>query len=191
MRDDIYFDPMTVEWVMAHCDIARLGVQDGESVYVVPVHFGYELDKQQHFHLYFHGNAAGQRARLMQANPHVGVEMESDYQLLPAPQDSAFSARFRSLIGKGTVKELTDAADKVHALTVMMHHYVARMPHPLTEDMVKQVHVWRVDLDEVSCKVKNPNENDQQILKQLGHQVDVPDAVSSSSQKADAKEPTD
>ncbi|MDC2838512.1 pyridoxamine 5'-phosphate oxidase family protein [Limosilactobacillus mucosae] len=191
MRDDIYFDPMTVEWVMAHCDIARLGVQDGESVYVVPVHFGYELDEQQHFHLYFHGNAAGQRARLMQANPHVGVEMESDYQLLPAPQDSAFSARFRSLIGKGTVKELTDAADKVHALTVMMHHYVARMPHPLTEDMVKQVHVWRVDLDEVACKVKNPNENDQQILKQLGHQVDVPDAVSSSSQKADAKEPTD
>ncbi|MFR0583822.1 pyridoxamine 5'-phosphate oxidase family protein [Limosilactobacillus mucosae] len=191
MRDDIYFDPMTVEWVMAHCDIARLGVQDGESVYVVPVHFGYELDEQQHFHLYFHGNAAGQRTRLMQANPHVGVEMESDYQLLPAPQDSAFSARFRSLIGKGTVKELTDAADKVHALTVMMHHYVARMPHPLTEDMVKQVHVWRVDLDEVACKVKNPNENDQQILKQLGHQVDVPDAVSSSSQKADAKEPTD
>lgn len=39
MRNDIYFDPMTVEWVMAHCDIARLGVQDDESVYVVPVHW--------------------------------------------------------------------------------------------------------------------------------------------------------
>lgn len=191
MRNDIYFDPMTVEWVMAHCDIARLGVQDDESVYVVPVHFGYELDEQQHFHLYFHGNAAGQRARLMQANPHIGVEMESDYQLLPAVRDCLFSASFHSVIGKGTVKELTAAEDKVHALTVMMHHYVARMPHPLTEDMVKQVHVWRVDLDEVACKVKNPNENDQQILKEFGHQVDVPDAVSSSSQKADAKEPTD
>lgn len=45
MRNDIYFDPLTVEWVMAHCDIARLGVQDDESVYVVPVHFGYELDE--------------------------------------------------------------------------------------------------------------------------------------------------
>lgn len=186
MRNDIYFDPMTVEWVMAHCDIARLGVQDDESVYVVPVHFGYELDEQQHFHLYFHGNAAGQRARLMQANPHVGVEMESDYQLLPAPQDSAFSARFRSLIGKGTVKELTDAADKVHALTVMMHHYVARMPHPLTAAMVDPVHVWRVDLDEVSCKVKNPDHDWQMILKQLGHPLETTDAVTASSQKSDA-----
>lgn len=83
MRDDIYFDPMTVEWVMAHCDIARLGVQDGESVYVVPVHFGYELDEQQHFHLYFHGNAAGQRARLMQANPHVGVGWKATINCFP------------------------------------------------------------------------------------------------------------
>lgn len=188
MRNDIYFDPMTVEWVMAHCDIVRLGVQDGDSVYVVPVHFGYELDEHQHFHLYFHGNAAGQRASLMQANPHIGVEMETDYQLLPALQDSAFSARFRSVIGKGMVKELTDAADKVHALTVMMHHYVARMPHPLTAAMVEQVHVWRVDLDEVSCKVKNPNHDWQMILKQLGHALETTDAVTASSQKSAADE---
>lgn len=74
----------------------------------------------------------------------------------------------------------------MHALTVMMHHYVARMPHPLTAAMVDPVHVWRVDLDEVSCKVKNPDHDWQMILKQLGHPLETTDAVTASSQKSNA-----
>lgn len=184
MRDDIYFDPDTIDWGMTHCNVVQLGIQDGDSVYIVPVHFGFEHDEHQHFRLYFHGSAAGKRASLIHDNPNVGIEMYADHQLLPASQDSAFSARFRSLIGKGTVKELTDAADKIHALTVMMYHYVARMPHPLTAAMVEQAHVWCVDLDEVSCKVKNPDHDWQMILEHLGHVFETTDAATASSQKS-------
>lgn len=182
MRADIYNDQPTVKWVMEDCDILNLSLQDGKGSYVVPLHFGFEVQNQK-LVLYVHGQAKGHRAALIKQNPNIAIDMTTDYHLIVAKKDCLFSASFRSAVGKGTIQELTNPSDKIHGLTVMMHHYVSQMPQPLTEDMVKQVHVWKITLDTVSAKVHQPLPEWRATLKNLGHLVgsDEADATTGAS----------
>lgn len=173
MRDDIYFDTNTIAWVLDHCETLRIGIQDGESVYNVPVHFGYEVDDQDKFHLYFHGNAKRKRASLLKQNPHVGIELDADHELLVSNTNSGHSARFRSVIGQGVAHDLTNSNEKIHGLTLLMKQYVDKIPEKFTQEMVEKVHVWRIDLDNISCKVKHPNDEWQNILAKFGHHVEA------------------
>jgi len=46
--------------IMKQCDICRLGLQDDESVYIVPLNFGFKADNEE-LTLYFHGFVKGKK----------------------------------------------------------------------------------------------------------------------------------
>lgn len=49
---EIYTDHAIINWVLEHCQILHLGINDGDSAYVVPVHFGYQEDTKGHYTIY-------------------------------------------------------------------------------------------------------------------------------------------
>lgn len=173
MRDDIYFDTETIAWVLDHCETLRIGIQDGDSVYVVPVHFGYEVDDQGKFHLYFHGNGKRKRATLLRKNPHVGIELDADHKLLVADTNSGHSASFRNVMGQGIAHDLANSDEKIHGLTLLMKQYVDNIPEVFTPEMVEKVHVWRIDMENIFCKVKHPDDEWQKMLAKFGHHIET------------------
>ena len=50
--------------ILEGCETLRLGLWDGEEVYVVPVSYGY-LYEEGRCTLYFHGSAQGRKAEVL------------------------------------------------------------------------------------------------------------------------------
>ena len=106
--------------VLRRCDTIRLGLFNQEYPYVVPVSFGLELTEGLPA-LYFHGAATGLRADCIRRNPRVCVE--ADLFARTEQLGTGVTARYESVIGFGEITELTDEAEKLHGLEVILAHY--------------------------------------------------------------------
>ena len=52
------------------CKVARIGIQDGKSVYVVPVNFGFTIETDK-LTMYVHGAKEGKKLDLIKENPYL------------------------------------------------------------------------------------------------------------------------
>ena len=72
-------DPERMETILKTCLCCRIGLNDGNEVYIVPVSYGFEKQDNRYV-LYFHGAKAGRKYTLAQSAPFVGFEMDNGYQ---------------------------------------------------------------------------------------------------------------
>ena len=68
--------------------ILHLGMMEQEYPYVVPMHFGYEYAGNQ-LVFYLHCAKEGHKLDVMQENPHVCVELETNVELEMFPANMA------------------------------------------------------------------------------------------------------
>ena len=85
--------------IMERCDCCRLGLGDGDSVYIVPLNFGWK-ETAGKITLFFHGAEAGKKMERLNALPRAGFEMDAD--------DRAFFCYYdgRSFSGAGETTKL-------------------------------------------------------------------------------------
>ncbi len=144
-------DEVKIERIMASCDCCRLGFCDDGQVYIVPLSFGYEKVGGG-YHLYFHGAKEGRKIDLIEKNPRVGFEMDTDYLLHEAESACRYSCRFQSIIGNGTVSFVEDTEEKKRGLGLIMNHTAGTKNWEFDEKMVAAVAVIRLDVETMSCK---------------------------------------
>lgn len=166
MNQEIYTDHAIINWVLDHCKVLHLGLIDGKQAYVVPVNYGYEEDSAGHFHLYIHGTKDGKKGKLLQQSPSVNFETDGGHEGLTytPPAAGAFAPAYRSVMGKGQVKAIADSQAKVHALRVMIHHYVRDIPAIIRPEEVQNVPVWEIDVDQITAKLHHPTKEWQDLL---------------------------
>lgn len=107
--------------IIEACDVCRVAFSDGEYPYIVPLSFGYEYGDT--LTLYFHCAKEGKKLDLMRLNPKVGFEMDCSHTLITGPAACNYSMNFESIIGVGTLSEVTEPAEKARALDTIMRHY--------------------------------------------------------------------
>ncbi|MDO4261305.1 MAG: pyridoxamine 5'-phosphate oxidase family protein [Eubacteriales bacterium] len=137
--------------VLEGCDCCRIGLSDGDGVYIVPLNFGYE-EQDGRLTLYFHGAQEGKKLELMAENPSVGFELDRKHELVEGAEACAYSYRYQSIIGKGRLESVDSFGEKVRGLTLILSHYSDRRDWTFPEAMVERTAVLRLTVTEWTCK---------------------------------------
>ena len=137
--------------VLSRCDTIRLGINDADAPYIVPLSFGYELQGER-IAVYFHGAKAGRKAELLKALPRVCVEADLCHGF-PANERGGYTCDYESVIGYGTV-ELLEGEEALKGIRLLLEH-CGIQAEACPEDAMAITAVNRVILDEISGKRRN------------------------------------
>ncbi|MDO5516968.1 MAG: pyridoxamine 5'-phosphate oxidase family protein [Clostridium sp.] len=137
--------------IMQNCDCCRLGFQDEEGVYILPLNFGIKEDNENII-LYFHGAAEGKKIDLVKSQKHIGFEMDAKHGLVEHETACGHSFLYQSIIGSGEVSLVEDIDEKINAMQCIMKHYSSKREWNFTEEMVKRVAVIKLVVTKWTCK---------------------------------------
>lgn len=150
-KDREVTDRAQIQDIIDRCSCCRIGFNDEDEVYIIPLSFGYEKQGET-YTLYFHGAKEGRKIDLIQRSPKVGFEMDTNYQLTEADIACNFSARFQSIIGNGIISLIEDPEEKKKGLNQIMLHNSGRGNWEFSEQMLRAVAVFKIDVTQLSCK---------------------------------------
>lgn len=131
--------------------ILHLGLIDEGYPYIVPMHYGYEFADGA-FVFYMHSAKEGHKLDLIQKDPHVCVELETNVELVSGGEvPCMYGAAFASVIGKGTAEFVEEEQEKIKALELLMKNQTGRA-FEITGKMAESVAVIRVVVREFTAK---------------------------------------
>ena len=144
-------DPEQIRAILEGCDRFRLGLWDGEEVYVVPLSYGYHYEEGC-CTFYFHGSAQGRKAEALARGGNVGFELDRGVELVTAEVACGHSTRYQSIVGSGEVKRLMDLEEKRLALGKIMEHYTGRKDWSFPEAALEKTAVWALQSHWLTAK---------------------------------------
>lgn len=150
-KDREVTDSFKIQEIINQCTCCRIGFNDNGRVYIVPLNFGYKKAEGK-YTFYFHSAHEGRKIDLIQKNPNVGFEMDTNYKLNESNMACGHSARFQSVIGNGTVQIVSDVEEKMRGLSLIMEHNTGKSEWGFNEKMVGAVTVFKLEVEELSCK---------------------------------------
>lgn len=152
-KDREITDLAQIEEILKQAKILHLGLSDEDGLYIVPLHYGYLLENGT-LTLYMHGAGAGRKYRAAAANSPAFVEIDTGATLLSGGDDACrYSAAYRSVMGPGRLSLVSDAAEKMGALAILMKTQTGR-DFAVTPEMAASVSVFKVVLDSFTAKSK-------------------------------------
>jgi len=140
-------DAGLISRIIGKCQVCRLGLAKDNIPYILPVAFGYDGAA-----LYVHTAKAGRKIEFIQANPRVCFEFEHQVRLKPhesAPCNWSFS--FQSVIGYGTIRELTAPLEIIEGLNLIMRQYSER-EWSFSQEHISALKVWKISIESMSGK---------------------------------------
>lgn len=146
-------DPAKIREIIAACTCCRLGLCDGERAYVVPLNFGF-AERDGHYTFYFHSAMEGRKIELIRRTGWASFEMDRGHEIMEHPNSSHCSARYQCVMGGGPVTLLEDREKKKAGLAALMLHDTGTDQWEFEDAMVDKTHVIRLDVEELTCKVR-------------------------------------
>lgn len=135
--------------IVSRCSVAHVGMTDHGEPYVVALNFGYER-RGDSLILYFHSACEGRKMDILKENPSVYVQMNCVNEFISGSRESpcAYSWRYDSVMGAGTVEFLETPEEKAHALNCMIRQLgktedILQFP----AEQLRRTCVYRVRID--------------------------------------------
>ena len=144
--------PEEIDAIIRDADCIRLAFADGPCPYIVPVNFGYEREGDVR-RFYIHSALEGRKVDLIRKLGQAGFELDCRGKLAPAEKACGFTYYFGSVIGTGRVVELTDPAEKVRAMQVLMGHYSDKTDWELPAAMMAKTAMFCLTVEDLSAKL--------------------------------------
>ena len=148
-------DPDMLRDIIESCDIVRLGLRDRDGMFIVPVNYGYDIETDGtglKLTLYIHGAREGRKAEAFAADPSVALEMDCMDGIITGDYTCSYSCAYRSIMGNGTIRELTGEQEKIHALTRIMEHMAPGARIEFRPEMLERTGVYRIDVNNFTGK---------------------------------------
>lgn len=146
-RDKVIGSREEIDAIIRAADICRLALARDNEPYLVPVSFGYDGTA-----LFIHTAPKGRKIDFIEANRRVCFEFETNVALVRNENEACdWTFTFESVIGYGSITELTNPNEKDHALNRIMHHYSGR-EWKIPENRTASTRVWRIDIESVTGK---------------------------------------
>ena len=133
-------------------DAIRLGFFDGEEVYIVPLSFGF-AEEDGRYTFYMHGAKAGRKADLVRQCDKAGFELDRTIQVKTDPAACDHTVEYCSVIGHGSIEEVTDAVEKKKGLDLIMKHNTGKSEWEYPDKMIEATLVIKMSADWITCKV--------------------------------------
>lgn len=132
--------------ILVNSNICRLAIFDDEYPYVVPMNYGYRDNS-----LYFHCAPEGRKLDLIGKNNKVGFEVEAQHEILKDEVSCKWTTKYRSVIGRGKIVILTETAEKIDGLNIIMEHH-GKMDNSYNERVLQKLIVLRLDIEDLTAK---------------------------------------
>jgi nitroimidazol reductase NimA-like FMN-containing flavoprotein (pyridoxamine 5'-phosphate oxidase superfamily) len=146
-RDREIADRGEIDRIIAAAMVCRIAMARDDEPYVVPVSFGYDGRA-----IYIHTAGSGRKISFIEDNNRVCFEVETNVSLQTDESDPCnWTFAFESVIGYGTISELTIPAEKVAGLNRIMRHYSGR-DWDIDQAAIASTRVWRIDIESVTGK---------------------------------------
>ena len=139
-------DSKELRKILDKCEVVRIGTTDSEGMFIVPVNFGYEFQEdERHLTLYIHSAKEGRKAETFASCPQVAVEMDCDHRLIRGADSCSYSYAYSSIMGNGTICQVTDEEEKIVGLSCLMDH-LGGGKTPIRPETLGNVAVYRIDV---------------------------------------------
>ena len=145
-------DPAVIREILNKARVLHLGLFDEGYPYIVPLHYGYEMDEEGKLTFYMHGAREGHKLDLIKSNPKVCVELECDVELVSGGDNPCkYGSAYASVIGRGLAEIVTDENEKIKGLTLLMKNQTGR-DFTFDSHMAAAVEVIRITVAEYTAK---------------------------------------
>ncbi|MCI7768130.1 MAG: pyridoxamine 5'-phosphate oxidase family protein [Oscillospiraceae bacterium] len=151
-KDREITDTDSIIQILSECKVMHLGMCLDNIPYVTPVNFGYE-HTENGFTFFFHCAEKGKRLDIISKNPNVFIEIDNGGEITEAEKACGYSCDYKSVMGQGTAKILTDSAEKKHALSLLMKHQTG-LDFAFEDKDLEGVSVCAVYVSEITAKAR-------------------------------------
>lgn len=148
-------DPEIIKEILEECDIVRIGAQDREGMFIIPVNYGYEFSesgKDMHLTLFIHGAGEGRKADAFSVCPDAAVEMDCRHGLITGDYTCSYSYSYRSIMGNGKVRRAADEQEKIYGLTKIMEHMAPDAEIEFSPSMLERTEVYIIEMERFTAK---------------------------------------
>lgn len=139
-----------IEEIIAKAKYMHLGMFDGDYPYVVPLHYGYQMENGK-LTFYAHCAKEGHKLDCLKENPNVFVQIDRGESLITADVPCAYGAAYECVMCRGKAEIVEDGAEKAQALSNLMKTQTSE-EHPVNEKMAQSVAVIKVDVESYTAK---------------------------------------
>lgn len=156
-KDREVTEPEEIKKILDECKVCRLAILDGDSIYIVPLNYGYIIENGT-LTLYFHGSKEGKKMELIRKSLKVGFEMDGCHGLQKGDKVCQYSYYFVSMSGSGRATIVEDSKEKLHALEILMKHQTGKKFPEFKEnpELEKTVGILKVEAQTYTCKKHLP-----------------------------------
>ena len=139
-------DPKIINEILTQSLICRIALFDEEYPYIVPMNYGYKENI-----LYFHCAIKGKKIDLINKNNKVGFEIENFHKLIKKEKSCDWTTKYRSIMGTGTIKIITDLEEKRKGLDILMKQH-GREENTYQDQAIKKVIILKLHINNLSAK---------------------------------------
>ena len=111
-------DKALLEEILERAQVCRLGLVDGDEAYIVPVSYAWHKGV-----IYIHSAPEGRKMDLLRKHGRVSFEIELESAVVREAVPCRWTARYRSVMGTGTVTIHEEEAEKKAGLDLIMRKY--------------------------------------------------------------------
>lgn len=134
-------DCAQIAQIARECDTLHLALNTPDGApYLLPVSFGMEDDASV---FYIHGASEGRKYELLARDARVGFALDRALGVALDARKGMCTMRYESIVGWGRMEEVTDEAEKLHALACIMAHYRSA-EFPFDRTPVARTRVFRL-----------------------------------------------
>lgn len=151
-KDREVTDREEIRAILEHARVLHLGLNDDGAPYVVPMHYGFELDGER-LTFYMHGANEGHKLDLLRRDGRAFVEIDTDEELIPGASACKWGACFASIMASGKVSVVGDTEEKCRALALLMKTQTGR-DFVFGPQEAAAVTVLRFDAGEFTAKAR-------------------------------------
>ena len=145
-KDREITDLNRIEEILQTCEAASFAF--GGNPYVIPLSYGFERIGDR-FTLYMHGALEGEKIERIKADPRGAFTAYTNTRVYELA--SGGSTSFDSVCGSGRYR-LLEGEEKIHALRILMEHYMPEREFTFPQKMVDQTAVIALELSEITGK---------------------------------------
>lgn len=140
-------NPAEVEALLSAAMVCRIGLTDGRTPYIVPVHFALRGGR-----MYIHSAREGKKLDLLRANDQVCFETDAFLGTVSSPGACQWTSRYESVLGFGRASVVADLAERREAMNLLMAKYTGRTSWNYPEEALARVAIIRIDVAALTGK---------------------------------------
>lgn len=149
----------TIKEIIAECEIIRIGLQDGDYPYIVPLNFGYAIEGER-ICFYVHGAMAGKKYELMKEKGVCSFEMDCAHKMELLPKAKDVTMRYKSLMGKASIEYL-EGEEKRKGIDILMARDERTRDFAYNEAVLPKTLVAKLTVTEYTGKINPPGGNSE------------------------------